>query len=59
MNQENRIQFLQCKIQFQNFVSGCVYKITEWSDDAWAVNDGERAVKLDFKTIRQNFIPIN
>lgn len=52
MNQENRIQFLQCKIQFQNFVSGCVYKIVEWSDDAWTINDGEQAVKLDFKTTR-------
>lgn len=52
MSQENQIQFLQCKIQFQNFTLGVVYKIAEWFDDAWVVDDGERAVKLDFKTIR-------
>lgn len=59
MNQENRIQFLQCKIQFQNFKLGKVYKIVDWLEDSWVVDDGKRPVKLDFKTVRENFIPIS
>lgn len=58
MNQENRIQFLQCRIQFQNFKLGKIYKIVEWLEDAWVVDDGKRPVKLDFKTVRKNFIPV-
>lgn len=58
MEQKNQIQFLQCKIQFQNFELGQIYRIDKWLDDVWIVSDGERAVELDFKTVRQNFIPV-
>ena len=58
-NQENQIQFLQCKIQFQNFTSGVVYKIAQKFKNEWAVVDDEdRPVKLDFKTVRENFVPV-
>lgn len=59
MEQENRIQFLQCKIQFQNFTLGKVYKVSQKLEDEWAViDDKNQSVKLNFKTIRKNFIPI-
>lgn len=59
MSQENQIQFLQCKIQFQNFTSGVVYKIAQKFENEWAVVDDEdRPVKLDFKTVRKNFVPL-
>lgn len=59
MSQENQIQFLQCKIQFQNFTSGMVYKIAQKFENEWAVvNDEDQPVKLDFKTVRENFIPV-
>lgn len=59
MSQENQIQFLQCKIQFQNFTSGVVYKIAQKFENEWAVvNDKDRPMKLDFKTVRENFVPV-
>lgn len=59
MEQKNQIQFLQCKIQFQNFTSGVVYKIAQKFENEWAVvNDKDRPMKLDFKTVRENFVPV-
>lgn len=59
MSQENQIQFLQCKTQFQNFTSGMIYKIAQKFENEWAVVDEcGQPVKLDFKTVRENFVPI-
>lgn len=58
MNQKNQIQFLECKIQIQNFSTGGVYKIAQKFENEWVVNDNySQPVKLNFKTLRENFVP--
>lgn len=59
MNQENQIQFLECKIQIQNFSTGGVYKIAQKFENEWVVNDNySQPTKLNFKIIRENFVPV-